>query len=82
MSMFLRERWVDRRLAYDNVLNLTRIELDIGSIDKVWQPDMYIFNEKKSDFHEVMVPNKLLHIYPDGTVQLSARYCAYLSYIL
>ncbi|KAL4229819.1 Glycine receptor subunit alpha-3 [Mactra antiquata] len=73
MSMFLRERWIDERLKYDDVLNLTRLEIDVSMFDKVWTPDLFIISEKYSDFHEVTVPNKMLHIYPDGTVQYSAR---------
>ncbi|XP_060566241.1 glycine receptor subunit alpha-2-like [Ruditapes philippinarum] len=73
MSLFLRERWIDDRLKFDTSLNLTRLVLDLSFFETLWLPDMFILNEKESDFHEVMVPNKLLHIYPDGTVQLSAR---------
>ncbi|KAL4220984.1 Glycine receptor subunit alpha-3 [Mactra antiquata] len=73
ISMFLRERWVDNRLKYNDTLNLTRLELDYSLFENVWMPDMYILNEKSSDYHEVTVPNKLIHVYPDGTVQYSAR---------
>ncbi|XP_053400666.1 glycine receptor subunit alpha-3-like [Mercenaria mercenaria] len=73
MSMFLRERWIDDRLQYTNTLNLSRIVLENALYENIWMPDMYILNEKESDFHEVTVPNKLIHIYPDGTVQYSAR---------
>ncbi|XP_053400665.1 glycine receptor subunit alpha-3-like [Mercenaria mercenaria] len=73
MSVFLRERWIDDRLRYDDTLNITRLILDNTLFESVWMPDMYILNEKKSDYHEVMVSNKLIHIYPDGTIQHSAR---------
>lgn len=73
MSMHLRERWVDERLRYTDVLNLTRLELDTSLFDSVWVPDIYILNEKSSDYHEVTVLNKMMHVYPDGSVQLSAR---------
>lgn len=74
MSIFLRERWVDERLKYDQALGVTRIILDNSMFGDIWMPDVYILNEKASDFHEVMTSNKLIHIYPDGTVQHSARY--------
>lgn len=73
MSIFLRGRWMDERLKYKNVENMTRLELDKSLFDAVWMPDIYILNEKSSDFHEVTVPNKLIHVYPDGAVQYSAR---------
>ena len=74
MSIFLRERWLDERLIFNDTLNLTRLELDFSLHGQVWVPDMYILNEKSSDFHEVTVPNRLIHVYPDGSVQLSMRY--------
>lgn len=73
MSIFLRARWLDERLKFEDTLNLTRLELDKSIFDDVWAPDIYILNEKSSDFHEVTVPNKLIHVYPDGAVQYSAR---------
>ncbi|XP_052792647.1 glycine receptor subunit alpha-3-like isoform X2 [Mya arenaria] len=73
MSMFLRERWVDERLRYVDDQNFTRLELDYSLFDQVWMPDMFILNEKFSNFHEVTIPNKMVHVYPDGTVQYSAR---------
>jgi hypothetical protein len=73
MSLHLRESWVDERLTYTDVLNLTRLELDSSLFDKVWVPDLYILNEKSSNYHEVTVLNKMIHVYPNGTIQLSAR---------
>jgi hypothetical protein len=60
-------------LTYVDDINITRLELDKSLFDDVWMPDMYILNEKSSDFHEVTIPNKLIHVYPDGAVQYSAR---------
>ena len=74
MSMFLRQRWTEPRFAYQNFTkNITRLELSTTTHGDVWVPDMFIRNEKKSDFHEVTVPNQMMHVYPDGTVQYSMR---------
>ncbi|XP_052793064.1 glycine receptor subunit alpha-2-like isoform X2 [Mya arenaria] len=73
MSLFLRERWKDSRLVYNDTLNLTRIELDPSMFGAIWQPDMFIATEKYSDFHEVTVRNQMVHIYPNGIIQYSAR---------
>ena len=73
MSMFLRERWVEPRFDYRNFTDLTRLELDLSTHKDVWVPDMYILNEKSSDFHEVTVANQMMHVYPDGTIQYSMR---------
>lgn len=73
MSFFVRQRWVDNRLNYTPTLNMSRLELDTKRMSNVWVPDLYFVNEKKADVHHVTVPNKLMHIYPDGLVVYSMR---------
>lgn len=73
MTMLIGQKWFDERLVFDDVLNFTRLELDDSLFSQVWTPDLYILNEHFSDFHEVMVPNKFVHIYPDGLVHHLAR---------
>ncbi|KAH3843114.1 hypothetical protein DPMN_116621 [Dreissena polymorpha] len=43
--MFLRKSWMDKRLAYNDVLNWTRLELDQSLFGTIWQPDVYISTE-------------------------------------
>ncbi|KAJ8301930.1 hypothetical protein KUTeg_020917 [Tegillarca granosa] len=73
MSMFIRQRWIDPRLKHTKVDGKKFIELDTTVMDAVWIPDLYILNEKKASHHDVTVPNKLMHIYPDGLVVYSVR---------
>lgn len=73
LTMFLRQRWNDSRLAYEPDSRMKMLELDSRMMDKVWVPDTYIVNEKDASFHEVTVPNRLMHIYPVGDVQYSLR---------
>lgn len=73
MSFYLRQRWVDKRLNYTPMLNMSRLELDTKRMSNVWVPDLYFVNEKKADVHYVTAPNKLMHIYPDGLVFYSMR---------
>ncbi|WAQ99081.1 GLRA1-like protein [Mya arenaria] len=72
-SILIRERWVDERLTFDPADGIAVLELEQALFDDVWVPDPYIVNEKKSEFHNVATPNKLIHIYSNGTVQFSAR---------
>jgi hypothetical protein len=72
--MFLRERWVDERLSFIETQSNHRLELEGSMVDKLWVPDVYILNEKKSNYHDVTVPNKMVHLYPNGTIQFSAKY--------
>jgi len=71
--MFLRQTWNDTRLVYDRLPRLRSLELDTRMMDKIWVPDLFIANEKSASFHLVTVPNKLMHIYPEGRIQYSVR---------
>ncbi|XP_048772310.2 glycine receptor subunit alpha-2-like isoform X2 [Ostrea edulis] len=73
MSFFIRQRWYDHRLAYQGRFDFSKVELDTKVMSNIWVPDLYIKNEKKSEIHAVTVPNKLMHIYPDGLVVYSIR---------
>ncbi|XP_062596050.1 glycine receptor subunit alpha-3-like [Saccostrea cucullata] len=73
MSFYLRQRWYDPRLQYNESLGADVLELDPKLMDKIWVPDIYIINEKTAKIHVVTVPNKMMYIYPDGLVLYSAR---------
>ncbi|XP_033742236.1 glycine receptor subunit alpha-3-like [Pecten maximus] len=73
MTIFLRQKWVDKRLVYKPVPGMSMLELDSRMIEKVWVPDTIFSNEKRASFHEVTVPNKLMQLYPNGTVFYSVR---------
>lgn len=74
IGMFLRQTWNDSRLTYRPLPRLRSLELDSRLMEKIWVPDLFIPNEKEAHFHVVTVPNKLMHIYPEGRVQYSVRY--------
>ena len=76
--MFLRQFWVDTRLHYDSTKSVKVLELDASRMNEVWVPDLFISNEKKASVHMVTVPNKLLHIFPNGQVKYSVRYAPWL----
>ncbi|KAL4235133.1 ligand-gated ion channel [Mactra antiquata] len=76
VGMFIRQTWNDTRLKYDKLPRLRSLELDTRLMDMIWVPDLFIANEKKANFHTVTVPNKLMHIYPEGRVQYSVRITA------
>ena len=39
----------------------------------MWVPGLYFTNEKSAHFHDITVPNKLMQIYPNGSILYSAR---------
>ncbi|KAL4230982.1 Glycine receptor subunit alpha-3 [Mactra antiquata] len=73
---FLRQKWNDTRLRYTRLPRLRSLELDAKTMDQVWVPDLFMANEKEAHFHTVTVPNKLMHIYPDGGIHYSVRISA------
>ncbi|WAQ98151.1 GLRA2-like protein [Mya arenaria] len=68
MDIFLRQKWEDRRLRYGNTSELPWLELDNKMMDRVWVPDTFFPNEKRARVHDVTVPNKMMHVYKNGTV--------------
>ncbi|XP_052282816.1 glycine receptor subunit alpha-3-like [Dreissena polymorpha] len=76
IGMFLDQTWNDSRLEFEKLPNLLALELDSRMMDKIWVPDLFISNEKRAVVHAVTVPNKLMHIYPEGRVQYSIRITA------
>ena len=47
--------------------------LTMTDASKVWMPDTFFQNEKTGHFHNIIVPNVYIRIYPDGGVLYSIR---------
>ncbi|KAH3831314.1 glycine receptor subunit alpha-2-like [Dreissena polymorpha] len=73
LDIFLRQKWTDPRLQYGHLYQKEHLELDSKMMDKVWVPDTFFPNEKKASVHTVTVPNKMMHVYKNGTVLYSIR---------
>ena len=41
--------------------------------DRVWMPDTFFQNEKLGHFHDIIVPNVYVRIFPTGRVLYSIR---------
>lgn len=76
MSIYLRQHWTDRRLAFEHLSNETVLMLDARMLTRLWVPDLYFSNEKDSHFHDVMVPNTFIRLHSDGSIVYSARLVA------
>ena len=46
-------------------------------LNKIWKPDTFFVNGKKSKMHKITVPNKFLRITPNGQVSYSQRFVAH-----
>ncbi len=69
LGMYLRQSWCDPRLTFEPIDgHLTSISLVDDGWEKLWTPDTYLSNEKRSTFHNVMKPNRLMKLNSTGHV--------------
>ncbi|XP_062899276.1 gamma-aminobutyric acid receptor subunit alpha-4 [Mobula hypostoma] len=71
MDVFFRQTWVDNRLKYDGPTKILR--LNNLMVTKVWTPDTFFRNGKKSISHNMTAPNKLFRIMQNGTILYTMR---------
>ncbi|XP_028395058.1 gamma-aminobutyric acid receptor subunit beta-2-like [Dendronephthya gigantea] len=70
MDFFLRQLWIDPRLAHMQGKTFT---ISNRILNRIWLPDTYFVNSKESKFHKVTLENKLLEIATDGLVHFNSR---------
>ncbi|XP_043917339.1 gamma-aminobutyric acid receptor subunit alpha-4 isoform X2 [Protopterus annectens] len=71
MDVFFRQTWVDKRLKYEGPVEILR--LNNLMVTKVWTPDTFFRNGKKSVSHTMTAPNKLFRIMRNGTILYTMR---------
>uniref|UniRef100_A0A7N8XVU6 Gamma-aminobutyric acid type A receptor subunit alpha4 n=1 Tax=Mastacembelus armatus TaxID=205130 RepID=A0A7N8XVU6_9TELE len=71
MDVFFRQTWVDQRLMYEGPVEILR--LNNLMVTKVWTPDTFFRNGKKSVAHNMTAPNKLFRIMKNGTILYTMR---------
>uniref|UniRef100_A0A3B4EEM8 Gamma-aminobutyric acid (GABA) A receptor, alpha 6a n=1 Tax=Pygocentrus nattereri TaxID=42514 RepID=A0A3B4EEM8_PYGNA len=71
MDMFFRQMWVDERLAFEGPIEILR--LNNRMVDKIWTPDTFFRNARKSLAHNTTTPNKMFRIMQNGTVFYTMR---------
>nr|KAG5693731.1 hypothetical protein BaRGS_002114 [Batillaria attramentaria] len=72
-DLVIEQRWTDDRLKFYDLVDASFLELDTRMMTHVWVPDLYISNEKHAAFHDVTVPNRLMHLHHDGSITYKAR---------
>ncbi|XP_076057121.1 gamma-aminobutyric acid receptor subunit beta-like [Oratosquilla oratoria] len=73
LDFYFRQHWTDPRLSFPPKSDLD--ELTVGSeyLQKIWVPDTFFANEKKSYFHMATTSNEMLRITNQGKVLRSIR---------
>ncbi|XP_032785554.2 glutamate-gated chloride channel [Daphnia magna] len=67
-----REEWLDDRLKFENMQGRMKY-LTLNDPSKVWMPDLFFSNEREGHFHNIIVPNVYVRIFPNGWVLYSIR---------
>lgn len=77
LDIYLRQTWYDPRLAFGKLdtgfERIKSLTVGIEYLDKLWKPDTFFPNEKKSFFHTSTTHNSFLRIDPEGKVYISQR---------
>ena len=69
LSMYLRQSWRDPRLSFEPIDgNISSILLHDDGWQDLWCPDTFMRNEKRSSFHDVMKPNRMMKLNSTGHV--------------
>ncbi|XP_014666584.1 PREDICTED: glutamate-gated chloride channel-like isoform X2 [Priapulus caudatus] len=71
-----REQWQDNRLTYNDSYFKY---VNLPDPERIWRPDLFFSNEKQGHFHDIVMPNVLLRLYPDGRILYSVRISLVLS---
>ncbi|XP_042311230.1 gamma-aminobutyric acid receptor subunit alpha-6 isoform X2 [Sceloporus undulatus] len=71
MDVFFRQTWIDERLKFGGPTEILR--LNNLMVSKIWTPDTFFRNGKKSIAHNMTTPNKLFRIMQNGTILYTMR---------
>nr|XP_060510790.1 gamma-aminobutyric acid receptor subunit alpha-3 [Panthera onca] len=82
IDVFFRQTWHDERLKFDGPMKILPLNNLLAS--KIWTPDTFFHNGKKSVAHNMTTPNKLLRLVDNGTLlyTMSYRYKNYVTFLL
>lgn len=72
LTLYLTQYWTDERLAFakDKDLELT---LSGDFAERIWVPDTFFANDKKSFLHEVTQKNKMVRLKSNGSIAYGMR---------
>ncbi|ROT80348.1 putative gamma-aminobutyric acid receptor alpha-like [Penaeus vannamei] len=72
MDCYFRQSWVDERLAFSDLDEA--FTLSVAVLEKLWKPDTFIYNGKRSHVHLITTPNKFIRLYQNGRILYSSRF--------
>jgi len=73
ITMYLNQYWKDERLAFSSAENKV-LTLSGDFAEKIWVPDTFFANDKKSFLHDVTEQNKMVRLHGDGAITYGMRF--------
>uniref|UniRef100_A0A8D0HLE1 Gamma-aminobutyric acid type A receptor subunit gamma1 n=1 Tax=Sphenodon punctatus TaxID=8508 RepID=A0A8D0HLE1_SPHPU len=71
IDIIFAQTWYDSRLKFNSTMKV--LMLNSNMVGKIWIPDTFFRNSRKSDAHWITTPNRLLRIWNDGRVLYTLR---------
>uniref|UniRef100_A0A4W3IS30 Gamma-aminobutyric acid type A receptor subunit gamma1 n=1 Tax=Callorhinchus milii TaxID=7868 RepID=A0A4W3IS30_CALMI len=71
IDIFFAQSWSDSRLQFNSSMKV--LMLNSNMVGKIWIPDTFFRNSRKSDAHWITTPNRLLRIWNNGKVLYTLR---------
>ncbi|KAF7653251.1 hypothetical protein LDENG_00085450 [Lucifuga dentata] len=71
IDIFFAQTWYDSRLKFNSSIKL--LMLNSNMVGKIWIPDTFFRNSRKSDAHWITTPNRLLRLWSNGRVMYTLR---------
>ncbi|NXK50480.1 GBRG1 protein, partial [Chauna torquata] len=72
IDIIFAQTWYDSRLKFNSSMKV--LMLNSNMVGKIWIPDTFFRNSRKSDAHWITTPNRLLRIWSDGRVLYTLRW--------
>jgi len=73
ITMYLNQYWKDERLSFSPEENKV-LTLSGDFAEKIWVPDTFFANDKKSFLHDVTEQNKMVRLHGDGAITYGMRF--------
>ncbi|KAM6968599.1 gamma-aminobutyric acid receptor subunit gamma-1 [Tautogolabrus adspersus] len=71
IDIFFAQTWYDSRLKFNSTMKV--LMLNSNMVGKIWIPDTFFRNSRKSDAHWITTPNRLLRLWSNGRVMYTLR---------
>ncbi|XP_035465451.2 gamma-aminobutyric acid receptor subunit gamma-1 [Scophthalmus maximus] len=71
IDIFFAQTWYDSRLKFNS--SMKQLMLNSNMVGKIWIPDTFFRNSRKSDAHWITTPNRLLRLWSNGRVMYTLR---------